>query len=103
MSTSTPPTMLCMLAVLKARPGKEEEVRSALAAVVGLTRQEPGCLQYDLHVGVGAPGSFAIYERWRDQAAIDAHMKMPYVQSFFARVPDMLAEPPSMNLYHLQG
>lgn len=103
MSTPTPPTMLCMFALLKARPGKEEEVRSALAAAVEPTRKEPGCLQYDLHVSMSEPGSFAFYERWRDQAALDAHMKMPYVQSLIARIPDLLSEPPIMNVYRLHG
>jgi quinol monooxygenase YgiN len=92
-----------MMVLLKARPGKEEEVRSALSAVVAPTRQEPGCLQYDLHVGVEEPGSFAFYERWRDQAAIDAHMKMPYVQSLFSRIPDLLGEPPVMKVLRLHG
>ena len=103
MSTATPTTMLCVFAFVKARPGKEEEVRSILSAAVALTHQDPDCLQYDLHVGLGDPGSFAFYERWRDQAALDAHLKMPYIQSFFARIPELLSEPPTMKSYKLHG
>jgi quinol monooxygenase YgiN len=100
---STPPTMICVIVLAKVRPGKEEDARSALAATAASTRQEPGCLQYDLHVDLSDPGSLAIYERWRDQAALDAHMKMPYVQSLFARLPELLSEPPSMKSYRLHG
>ena len=98
-----PPNMICVVALLKARPGKEEVLRSALAAGIAGTHQEPGCLQYDLHVSVTDPGSFAMYERWQDQAALDAHMKTPHVQSLFARLPDLIAEPPTMTVYRLHG
>jgi quinol monooxygenase YgiN len=95
--------MICVIAQLKARPEKVEDARAVLASTAASTRQESGCLQYDLHVSVEDPTSFALYERWRDKAALDAHFKMPYVQALFGRVAELLVAPPSMTVYTLHG
>ncbi|KQV78653.1 hypothetical protein ASD15_21515 [Massilia sp. Root351] len=34
---------------------------------------EPGCLGYEVYRGVEAPGSLLLIERYRDEAALEAH------------------------------
>lgn len=36
-------------AILQAKPGKEEELRSELVKVIEPSREEKGCIQYTLH------------------------------------------------------
>jgi quinol monooxygenase YgiN len=57
----------------KAVPGHEEEVFRLLLALVEPTRAEPGCMTYELHRHPTDPGRFMFYERFVDQAAMDAH------------------------------
>ena len=40
-------------------------------------RREDGCLGYDYYVSVKDPESVLLIDRWRDQAAIDAHHASP--------------------------
>jgi len=37
---------------------------------------EPGCEQFEVFQSIVNPDKLAILERWRDQAALDAHAKL---------------------------
>ena len=56
--------VLTVVAELQAKPGKEEDLRRAVLALIEPTRQEDGCVQYDLHVHTSDPGRFVFYENW---------------------------------------
>ena len=88
---------LQVVAVLVARPGQEDVVRDALRALVPPTRQEPGCLSYELSESGAAPGTFVTVERWREQADLDAHLQTPHVQQAFAAAGDALAGAPGIH------
>lgn len=81
--------MIAVMATVRARAGKEEELLSMLMGLVQETREEAGCIQYDLHIATDDPASFAFYERWTDQAAFDAHIKTPHVSRAFELVPQL--------------
>ncbi|MGW2292105.1 putative quinol monooxygenase [Streptomyces phaeochromogenes] len=54
-------------------PADEATVRAALLKVREHTRAEPANLAYEVHVEVGEPGSFVLYEQYVDQAGFEAH------------------------------
>lgn len=68
----------------QAAPGFEDELAGHLAAMVGPTRSEPGCITYQLHRDPEDPSKFMFYERFRSQEALDEHGKTPYLQTFRA-------------------
>lgn len=70
---------LSSIATIVALPGHSEAVLEALKAMLGPTRAEPGCLQYDLHVCPNDPNRLVMIERWVDQAALDTHFATPYM------------------------
>lgn len=70
---------------LEAAQGREEELAGLLKALVGPTRAEPGCLGYELNVSSEKPGSFLFYEKFADQAALDAHVGSPHFQAFLKK------------------
>jgi quinol monooxygenase YgiN len=59
---------------MEAATGREEDLARELRALVAPTRQEPGCLAYELHFDPDMPGKFMFYEKFVDQAALDAHV-----------------------------
>jgi quinol monooxygenase YgiN len=59
---------------MEAATGREEDLARELRALVAPTRQEPGCLAYELHFDPDTPGKFMFYEKFVDQAALDAHV-----------------------------
>ncbi|MBD2463533.1 antibiotic biosynthesis monooxygenase [Oscillatoria sp. FACHB-1407] len=84
---------LTIIGRLKAKPGKEAELRDALLHLVPLSRAEAGCLNYDLHEAIDEPGLFLLYENWTDQAALDLHFSLAHSKEFAANAPNLLAEP----------
>ena len=73
---------LTILAQITAVPGKEELVRTELEKLVPITREEAGCLQYDLHVDNENPGFFAFYENWESRDLWQTHMNAPHLAAY---------------------
>lgn len=84
--------LLTVIASMRAAPGKREELRQALEALVGPTSQEQGYVNYDLHQGIEDPDAFFFYENWESGEALDAHLAAPHLTEFAARIPDLLDE-----------
>ena len=74
-------------------PGNEEALRAAIAAVLGPTREEPGCLNIDAFRSVRDPLEFYIHSRWRDMAAFEHHAALPHTQRFVNTVEPLLDHP----------
>jgi quinol monooxygenase YgiN len=77
------------VAEVRAKPGKERELREATLPLVTKVRSEPNNLVYFLHEDREAPGHFVFYEIFASQADFDAHNATPHVQAWFARLPEL--------------
>lgn len=86
-----------VIATLRAKPGKENEVKDYMTALVGYTRAEMGCLDYDLHQSQADPSVFVMYENWTDRSELDKHLAMPYMVEFAQAAKDLLSSPPDMQ------
>ncbi|MCQ2378593.1 MAG: antibiotic biosynthesis monooxygenase [Victivallaceae bacterium] len=75
-----------------AAPGKKEALRAALRLLAEKTRAENGNICYRPHEAVNADDKFMIYEQWRDQEALDFHMRQPYLTEFLADREGLLAD-----------
>ena len=51
------------------------EIQSLLSEQGRLSRQEPGCLRFEVYHSQTDPRVFLLNEHWADQVAIDAHRK----------------------------
>lgn len=85
--------MIYVTATVTIKPGKEDELVAALTHVAGLTRQEPGCVEYNLHKCTEDPSRFIMIETWRSLEDLQAHLKTEYVQALFAAAEAIVAEP----------
>lgn len=88
--TDANPRLLTVVATMKAKPGKEQELRELLESLVAPTRAEGDCVTYALHQGTQDPSAFVFIEHWTDQAALDAHLGTPHLQAALPRIPDLL-------------
>jgi quinol monooxygenase YgiN len=62
---------------------RADEVEGILRELRAGSLREEGCLQFDVCRGTSdAAGTFVLYEKWRDQAALDAH----YETEIFVRL-----------------
>ncbi|GAA5986342.1 hypothetical protein JCM11641_002050 [Rhodosporidiobolus odoratus] len=72
-----------ILAILKALPGKEEDIAKYLKTIREHSPQESGCKSYKVHRN-GA--EFVCIEEYIDDAAIQAHHDNPGVKAFLGAV-----------------
>jgi quinol monooxygenase YgiN len=78
-----------VVAQVRAKPGKEDALRTATLPLIDLVRGDPKNLVYFLQEDRAKPGHFIFYEIFASQADFDAHNAMPYVQEWFAKLPEL--------------
>jgi len=88
-----------VVATIKAKAGLEETVKNEVLALIGPTRAEAGCLNYDLHVSSEDPAVLMLYENWVSKEDLDKHLATPYLQAFLGKAPDLVAEPVQIALW----
>jgi len=76
-----------VVAEVRARKGKEHQLREATVILVAKVRAEPNNLLYFLHEDRESPGRFVFYEIFASKADFDAHNATPHVQAWFAKLP----------------
>lgn len=84
---------ITVIARIKAKSEKLEQVIELMQNLVHHTRQEEGCLNYDFHQDLEDPTLFYMHENWTSGDALKAHFEMPYMKEAFAAAPDLMAEP----------
>jgi quinol monooxygenase YgiN len=89
---------LHVVAVLKAKAGKEAAVVEAMRSVIGPSRQDKGCIRYDLFEAQGAPGTLVNLETWASQEDLNAHMTSPHLGAAFTNVGDAFDGAPQIYL-----
>ena len=94
---------LTVVAHLRAKPGKEAEVRNELLSLVAPSRQDAGCLNYDLHQALDNSALFMFHENWTSKSHLDQHLAKPDLQAVLARVARLVAEPPQITLWEEIG
>ena len=88
-----------VIALFQAKPGQEIELRNALMRLVAPTRQEAGCLNYDLHVSPEDPAKFLFHENWTSKALLDAHLQSAHIKALLPRVEDLCVASPEITLW----
>ncbi|WP_342239272.1 putative quinol monooxygenase [Inquilinus sp. OTU3971] len=78
-----------VVAEVRAKPGKEAELRAATLPLVALVRSDPKNLVYFLQEDRASPGHFIFYEIFANQADFEAHNAMPYVKDWFTKLPEL--------------
>ena len=93
------PELLTVVAEVQAKPGKEEELRATLMELIGPTRREDGCVQYDLHVHTSAPGRFVFYENWTSAEALARHAGSDHLKVLGEKLKDLATGPARVETY----
>ena len=88
---------LHVVAVITAKPGSEDAVRTAMQGLVEPTRGEDGCVAYSLSESSTAPGTFVTVEEWKDPSDLDQHMGTEHIQTALSVLGSELAAPPAVH------
>ncbi|MEF8714937.1 MAG: putative quinol monooxygenase [Accumulibacter sp.] len=91
--------MIRIMARITARSGRENELRSVLQDLLGPSRQESGCMSYELFQNQDDPLEFVTVEQWTDPAAADAHLASAHVATAITLASELLAQPPLIHRF----
>ena len=62
------------------------------------TAKEKGNVNYRLCQSFEKPAEFTLFEQWRDLAALDSHLKQPYLAKLVKDFEETLAAPPKLTV-----
>jgi quinol monooxygenase YgiN len=79
-----------VIAEIVSKKEKADELRALMVPFAEIAAKEPGCLVYTL---MEVPGRFLTFERWKDKAALDAHMVTPDIKAIVPKLEPVLAKP----------
>jgi quinol monooxygenase YgiN len=94
---------LRVVARVKARPGKVNELLSVLSSLVEPTCKEPGCLKYELLQNNEDPTDFTLIEEWQDNPALESHFATTHFKDALTKLPNLVAAEPDIRRYHAVG
>jgi quinol monooxygenase YgiN len=92
--------MIHVIATITTKPGRRDEVLRAFLANVPAVHAEPGCIEYVATVDSApalkfqtplAPDTFIVVEKWESTAALEPHLATPHMESYRAKVGDLIA------------
>ena len=90
---------LYLVAVIKPKIERADEVVEALRVMMAKTRAENGCDFYDLVVGDDEPDTWLMLEKWSTRADWEAHMATAHVVAGNEAVADLLRESTGLRFY----
>ena len=82
-----------VVAHLQAKPGSERALRAVLESFVAPTRQEKGCLRYDLHVDLDDPTKLTFIEEWESREDLEMHGRSEHIAAGRVKFPELLLQP----------
>jgi quinol monooxygenase YgiN len=84
------------------KEGHEEEFATAAKWIIENTLKEEGCLEYTLYQDPYNKSNFFFFERYKDQAAVDAHFAASYFTEFGTKIGDMTSKPAEIQVWDIQ-
>ena len=90
-----------VIAHIVALPGKEEALKAVLLEFIEPTRQEAGCIKYELLQNQSDPTDFTFVEEWASHDALDTHLGSDHMEAAGAKLEGLLAAEPDIRRYKL--
>ena len=78
--------MIVLVVIWVAKEGRETEVANLFLQLGAASRKEPGCVQYIVHRHKDDLRTIFLYEKYRDEAALEAHRNSPHFQELGAKL-----------------
>jgi quinol monooxygenase YgiN len=86
---------LAILAVLEAKPGKEQAVETFVKSALPLAQAETGTVRwYALKLSAS---KFGIFDTFADQKGREAHLGGEIAKALFAKAEELFAKPPAIE------
>ncbi len=74
--------MIQINGTIRLQGGATDDAKDAIVAMVLASRQEDGCLDYSFAQDLADPATLVLFERWRDDDALQAHSQSAHMAEF---------------------
>lgn len=74
--------MIVLQATIPVAPDRREELIEAATELAEESRAEDGTIDYRFTADIEDPNVFRVFERYKDEAAMDAHMESEHYEAF---------------------
>jgi quinol monooxygenase YgiN len=82
-----------ILRFIEVTPGAQKQGTELLEPLAAASRMEAGMLRFDILQRTAPPDQFVIFETWKDQQALDAHMAAAHTKQFLDGIAPLLLAP----------
>ena len=82
--------MIVVRARVPVKPDRREAALDAVADLAAATREEDGVLGYEAGVALDDPNVVTFFERYEDEAALDAHAETDHYREWLDALPEFL-------------
>ncbi|PWT83365.1 MAG: antibiotic biosynthesis monooxygenase [Acidobacteria bacterium] len=96
-----PEASLRIIAKVKARSDSVDELRKLLRALVEPTRNEEGCINYELLQSQSDPTEFIFLEEWESVVALDRHSSSDHMKNLRSKLPLLIDSPPEARRFSI--
>lgn len=83
--------MVAVIAKIRVKEGKADELVRLLKDILPSVKQEEGTLYYTVNRDRTDPNLVVVVEKYRDDAAFQAHSSTPYLGELFAKAQPLVS------------
>lgn len=95
--------MVVLAVTWVAKMGHEAQVSDLFSKLTAESRNEPGCVMYQVHRHRTEPRRFFVYEQYKDDAALEAHRAAPHFMQYAKKELPKIADRIEGNLFEPLG
>jgi len=92
---------LRVVARLVAFPDKVAELKSLLLSIIEPSRQDEGCIKYELLQNQADPTDFTFVEEWESATLLEVHLGSTHIQAAVQKLEGLAVAPPDIRRYEL--
>ena len=94
-------TEIAVFGTFTAKNGHQEDLKAVLAAMAGEAKNDPGCLRFDLLQNPENDNVFMFAEVRENEAAVAAHLNMPYLPKYREQRAPFVAAGPEVTKWEI--
>lgn len=95
--------MIIVNAKITSKPGERDSIIEKAQDLIKSTRLEQSCICYDLYASTEDDNILMMFEKWKNQDALNSHMQTEHFKSFDTAIEELLAENIGISIYSVEN
>lgn len=93
--------MIAVYAVAVVKPEHIDTFKTLVNSLIEASRQDKGCVSYQLGTVAGKENTFAFVEQWQSMVDLEAHTQQAHFTQAVEKFADLLSQPLDINVVEL--